>query len=262
MKTEEIIITPEIAADWLSNRNPRNRSINSAHVASLAKDMEAGRWKMHGQPIQFSVDNILLDGQHRLAAILKSGVPIKSLVVTELPSDVFSVIDTGKRRSAADTLLLEGEKNTVRLAAALALVHNYMTGRGYGEVRYTTTEVQELLQKYPGVRDSIRHAGRVNGVVAFSVLDSCHYLFAQKDPELADVFVDKIMRGVGLDEGHPFYVLRERLMKNSMSKAKLRRADVMALCIKAWNAARKGKTVTRFHLAKDGEIQEAFPIVV
>lgn len=77
----------------------------------------------------------------------------------------------------------------------------------------------------------------------------------------ADEFVERVLRGTGLEEGTPWYVLRERLMKNSISKAKLSKPYVMALCIKAWNHARAGTKVRFLRWREEGEKGEQFPVV-
>jgi hypothetical protein len=55
----------------------------------------------------------MVDGQHRLAAIIEADVPVDITVFTEVPDGAFDVLDTGKRRNAADVLAIEGEKSAV-----------------------------------------------------------------------------------------------------------------------------------------------------
>ena len=205
--------------------------------------------------------NRLIDGQHRLSAVVMSGVSIQSFVVEGLTDDVFDTKDIGKRRSHAETLATKGEKNTSRLAAALMLVDKYITGRSDKQVCYTNMEIQELLEKYPGVRESAAANYRARGLAYLSVIDACHYLFSQKDPDLANEFVDKVMRGTGLEEGSPWYALRERLVSNSLLKSKMPRPDMMALCIKAWNATRAGTQIRVLRWNDRGQFAEAFPII-
>lgn len=234
--------------------------MNRLHVESLAKEMKCGRWKVNGDTICLNGSR-LIDGQHRLAAVVASGVTIQSFVIEGLPSDVFDTKDVGKRRSGGDTLGVRGEQNAYRLAATLILIDKYMTGRADKSVAYSNTEIEELLEKYPEARESLQTSHSTKGLIAASVLDACHYLFSRKDSVLADEFVEKVLRGTGLEEGTPWYVLRERLMKNSISKAKLSKPYVMALCIKAWNHARAGTKVRFLRWREEGEKVEPFPVV-
>ena len=94
-----------------------------------------------------------------------------------------------------------------------------------------------------------------------SVIDACHYLFSQKDPAAANLFVDRVIRGSGLEEGTPEYVLRERLVSNSLAKAKLSKSHLFELFIKAWNYARSGKKIKVLRLdERDGKLLD-FPVV-
>jgi hypothetical protein len=141
------------------------------------------------------------------------------------------------------------------------MIDKYITGRVEKSVQYTNTEVEGLLVKYPEARKSLMTAARAKGLILPSVLDSCHYLFSQKDPALADVFVQKVLKGVGMEDGDPWYALRERMLINSISNTKLSKALMMALCIKAWNAARQGKRITKLQLnLVDGKMS-AFPVI-
>jgi hypothetical protein len=260
MKAELKTITPEWAASTLVEKNAGNRAMNQRHVQSLAREIKMGRWKVNGDTICVNGTR-LIDGQHRLAAVVMSGMPIQSFVIDGLPCDVFDTKDVGKRRSPGDTLSVRGEKNACRLAAALQMIDKYMTGRADKLVGYSNTDIEVLLEKYPGARDSLQTSARKRGLVPPSVLDACHYLFSQKDPELADDFVEKVERGAGLVEGSPWYLLRERLVGNSLSKAKLSRGYVMALCIKAWNCARTGTTLRALRWREKGNAVEQFPLV-
>ena len=253
-------ISPYMAEELLK-KNIGNRPLNIKHVDRLAKEMANGRWKVNGDTICMNGTRVI-DGQHRLHAVVQSGITIEALVVEGLSYDVFDTKDVGKRRSAGDTLGVAGELNACRLAASLVLIDKYFTRRVEKSVTYSNTEMEELLVKYPEARQSIQTTAKAKGIIYPSVLDACHYLFSRKDPILADQFVEKVLRGVSLDEGSPWYVLRERLLNNSLAKAKLKKAYVMALCIKAWNHARAGSKVKILKFSQDGVNTESFPIVM
>lgn len=261
MKSELRTITPVWASKVLKDQNTRNRAMNMKHVAKLAEEMRSGRWKVNGDSIRFD-NNILIDGQHRLAAVVMSGVTIQSFVTEGLPSDVFDTIDCVKIRSTGDTLGVRGEKNAYRLASMVALTDRYMTGRGDKSVEYTNTEIEGLLAKYPGIRESLQISFKAKGIMPPSLLDTCHYIFSQKNKLLADEFVSKVILGTGLEEGDPFYVLRERFVRNSISKAKLTKPYMLALCIKAWNYTRRGMKVRALRWRDTGEVAEPFPVAI
>ena len=103
-------ITPQIAARMLE-ANTNNRPARNGLIQSYADDMRAGRWQMNGDAIRFNVDGQLIDGQHRLLAVVRSGLAISSLVIRNLPAEAFQTIDGGATRKAGDLLNLMDVKN-------------------------------------------------------------------------------------------------------------------------------------------------------
>lgn len=261
MKAELKTITPEWAAEILRTKNTLNRALNKSHVLRLAAEITNGRWKVNGDTICLN-GTLLVDGQHRLAAVVQSGIPIQTFVVEGVPFDVFPTKDNGKLRSKGDTLQLSGEKNAARLAGALAWVERYMTGQADNEgVRFSNTEIGQILQKYPGVRNSVDRMSTGRKLIPPTLLSACHYLFSMWDQNLADEFVEKVTTGTGLEPHSPWLLLRGRLINNSIAKAKLPRVYIFALCIKAWNAARAGLRLQTLRWRESGDKPEAFPSI-
>ena len=170
MNVKLTTVTPEWAEETLK-KNIGNRPLNIQHVDKLAKEMTKGRWKVNGDTICLNGSRVI-DGQHRLHAVMQSGITIETLVVEGLSSDVFDTKDVGKRRSAGDTLGVAGEQNACRLAAALILIDKYFTGRVEKSVSYSNTEMEELLLKYPESRQSIQTSMGTKGLITPSVLDA------------------------------------------------------------------------------------------
>lgn len=257
MEVEEILITVDIARAMLE-KNIGNRPLDRKHVIFLANEMLEGRWKKNGDTICFSKDGMLLDGQHRLSAIIMLGEPVSMLVVRGLNPEVFSTKDIGKKRTPADTLAVMGEINCKKTASALSVLERYMSGRMNSGSRLRTTQIAELLSKYPDIRESVAFC-EYTPLLPASSLVACHYLFSQKDREAADKFVRKMIDGNNLDEGDPIFILRKRLLENATSKKKHRAHHMTALVIKAWNLMRRGKTRSVLIFK---EAEEEFPIVI
>lgn len=98
-------ITPEVASEMLM-KNYRNRRINKRRVAMLMNDMENGNWTESPQPISLDAEGNLLDGQHRLTAIKKLGIPVQMSVAYEVPKE--AVIDRVLERASGDALYMRG----------------------------------------------------------------------------------------------------------------------------------------------------------
>lgn len=76
------IITPEMAARQLDAYYAAGgRSLIRDHVACLAAKMLRGEWVLDYSSIHLSASGNLIDGAHRIAAIVRAGVPVTMLVV-------------------------------------------------------------------------------------------------------------------------------------------------------------------------------------
>lgn len=256
IKISLMFITPEWAAKALLE-NKKNRPMTAGQLKRLKTIMEQGKFTISNDMICFSILR-LLNGQHRLEGVVSSGVGIWAVVATGLPDDCFLNMDQPIRRSCGHALSqFTDTKQYCRLAAGLGMVKKYMTGQCEKSVNFTNSEIVEIFEEFPDMEDYLVTQGKTQGFIFPSVIDSCNYLFSQKDTELAKSFVEKIIHGTGLEEGHPWHALRQRLIQNSLSKAKLGKPYMMALCIKAWNAARQGKPIYSLKYGSD----ESFPII-
>lgn len=61
-----------MAETWLS-RNSNNRNLRGQVIASYARDMKSGAWVLNGETVKIASNGQLLDGQHRLNAVVESG---------------------------------------------------------------------------------------------------------------------------------------------------------------------------------------------
>lgn len=108
MKAKVVTVTPAMAEKWLKKNHNKQRPIMQRRVERLASDMKAGAWRLTHQGICFGAGDDLIDGQHRLAAIVASGVTVQLLVCREPSLKFHSPIDRGAARSLA---LVTGKTN-------------------------------------------------------------------------------------------------------------------------------------------------------
>lgn len=100
-------ITPETAARYLES-NLGNRKMRAHKIKQFASDMKNGRWMLTHQGIAFFDDGGLMDGQHRLAAVVESGVPVRMVVMRGFGRIVAHAIDSGTKRNEVDAERLNG----------------------------------------------------------------------------------------------------------------------------------------------------------
>ena len=92
-------VDPAQAMLWLENTNTNNRNVSEKHVARLARDMADGKWMLTHAGIAFSSNGTLLDGQHRLWAVVESGASVEMHVWFNVDPKSMIAIDCGKIRS-------------------------------------------------------------------------------------------------------------------------------------------------------------------
>jgi len=101
MKTQVMVITPEVAEQMLTG-NKDNRNIRKMWVKQLSGMMTRGEFILTHQGIAFSASGRLLDGQHRLLAIIDSGETIQMMVTRDADESSFVALDIGAKRSFSD----------------------------------------------------------------------------------------------------------------------------------------------------------------
>lgn len=103
MTTATMDITPAQAAEFLK-LNSSNRPLRLSWVKKLTAIIERGEWMLTHQGIAITSDNRLLDGQHRLKAIVASGKTVPMNVSFDCDPASFTVIDGGVKRTISDQL--------------------------------------------------------------------------------------------------------------------------------------------------------------
>ncbi len=101
-------ITPSMAEVWLMERNPHNRRVVEAHAERMAGEMKAGRWRLTHQGIAFDTNGVLIDGQHRLWAIVLSGCTVPMRLFFNEPIESLGAIDVVRARTNDEVITLAG----------------------------------------------------------------------------------------------------------------------------------------------------------
>lgn len=124
-------VTPELAAEMLTRNSEGQRTISKLAVHRYAGDMTTEDWLFNGAPILMSNEHKLLDGQHRLSAIVESKEPQLLLVVHGLSASTMMTIDANRTRSFGDVLRIQGVPHHATVAALTAKVWQWFHGN-YG----------------------------------------------------------------------------------------------------------------------------------
>lgn len=264
---DRIEITPDMAAGWLADANSHNRGLRSDKVEAYARDMIAGTWEENGDAVRFDVNGVLLDGQHRLAAVAEADRSISMFVVKGLPPKAQETMDSGIRRTLSDVLLLRGEVDVHTLSAVIRRALTYTSGvndrmRGFNRREtFTNAECLAFLHEHPELRAFTR-SGKTASPSCFipaSALAVAHWLFDRLDEGDASEFMARVASGANLDQSDAVFQLRKRAHQLHQATGRYPTHHYLALTIKAWNAYRMGEQVTALSFRAGGSAPEAFP---
>ena len=158
-------ISPEVAESMLSE-NSRNRKIDKYRVALYATQMQEGKWRLNGEPIILSESGSLLNGQHRLSAVIASGVTIKSLVVNGIPDSDFDTIDQGKPRTNGDIFSIAGMTNAHDKSSIVGQYMFIERLAGLGYYKPKKIPAHDLLDFYYKNKELVEEAVNISEAIS------------------------------------------------------------------------------------------------
>jgi len=100
-------ISPDKARDYLAT-NVCNRACSKAAVKRWSDTMKAGAWRLSSDAIAFDWNGVLINGQHRLNALIATDVTMPFLVAFNFPPESKNALDVGKKRSLHEILTING----------------------------------------------------------------------------------------------------------------------------------------------------------
>lgn len=241
MKAKVIKINSAVA-EKLLEKNDGNRTVSPAVVSRYARDMKAGRWKTAGNPINIGPNGKLLNGQHRLLAIISSGVELEAVVVTEDSDEVFDVYDTGRTRGLGQLLQMHGLSNTTAIGgiARLSIMYEMYPSQVWS---HNLTTRQEIIGYVSDHRDDLEsvipdvNALNTHVRVGKNWYGTVDYLVSQhsKSPQKWADFHESVSTGIGLEKGDPRLALRNYFLRKGAPTTLWEQQTYVALGLIAWN---------------------------
>lgn len=236
-------VTPAMAKSWLEHRNlERNRVYSDNIAAKYATDMRAGRWKTTHQGIAFDWDGFLLDGQHRLGAIVINGKPVELDVRVGCDPSTFDVLDTGHKRAANQMIHHPHRKIMSSAARFLGVVDGTIrSGNIRGGVYAHTTssaEVLEVVANWPELGTFAASAQHVRNRAQIIAAPHLAVLAQASRTQYADripTWLDGLAFGENLTGSDSRLHLRNRFAADRRA-LNAQQPMAYALIARAWNA--------------------------
>lgn len=224
MKVFIMTITPEIAAYILAYHNKDNRKITMSQVIHIANSIVVDGWLEDGQPLTFNVEGNITEFQHRLLAIIRAGVEVRTPVVLGVALDAFTKCAPAKPRKAEDEIQRRDKTATQSEVSTLRQI----LARRQGD----KLTIKNAIDKWVFWKKNVR-AGRnlVDGF--FDATDQFNpwertfaawasMMISVGEEKLADTFLSLLQEELTGDESYPltkeffdFFVNHSSLMSNS-----------------------------------------------
>lgn len=237
-------VTPAKADEWLA-RNTDNRRMRKNVVSRYARDVKSGEWLENGSAISFSEDGVLLNGQHRLAAIVQANRSITALVVRGLPAKSQDTMDDLAKRSLADTFNFHGINNATAAASITRRILLWQNGVRTNNGNYQPTKAESLdaIRTDPSIAIAINAAGQMSkrNLVSPSIVGLTWWLFWNIDEEDCSEFWASLHTGSNLSSNSPIYLVREQIVYMKSKAERVPETAFLAYIIQAWNHYRADK---------------------
>ncbi len=230
LQIKSVVITPKMAKEILATNHEKNRKIKPQVVQSYKRQMEKGLWRTNtGEGIKISDSQKLINGQHRLEAIVEFGKPVEMLIFYGIPEESMACIDDGIKRSLTDAMMINGKAvpNQMYVNGALTclmtLYHCSHEERHYSAVsgarRNSTSELIQFYDSLPKFSEVAAEFftkfkyTKVGRVIPLGIALSLYYLLKDFDEELIYSIFKSYESGIPMDdlrEQSPIYHACER----------------------------------------------------
>lgn len=261
METAVVLVNPEMALEWLTSHNNDNRRVRKATVARYATAMRRDEWVLTNQGIGFDVNGRLVDGQHRLRAIIEAEVAIPMMVVYGLEPGAFNVVDGGLLRGLHDVAPPWARDSAGTAAIAKAMMAGLDGLRNITAHRAATTRADELafMDRH---REALEYAATsvtkgVAGLSRSTVLAAIGRAYYHLDRALLDR-AGRVLRS-GLPEtesDQPVILLRNALIQGPRNGGGSQRLIEYAKTERTLVALRDGEELSKLYVVKS----EQFPL--
>lgn len=213
MRIEVIDVTPKMAADWLEKNAGFQRKARQTIVDRYVRDMINGKWTLTHQGIAFDCKGRLIDGQHRLLAVVKADTAVKMVVVRDAPATAFDHVDLGYGRTTSDVLKAQGEGWITNEHIAIARFMECGTDTKAVVTNRSPFELREMVDAHRNAIEFVfqNMERRVRGVTIAPVLAAIGVsYYAEMDRvRLAD-FVRLLVSGIAQDPERDSTVIKLR----------------------------------------------------
>ena len=252
--SEVMVVTPDAAKQWLSENKKNFRKINKSRVSRYAGEMKKGEWHLNGTTVSFFEDGTLNDGQHRLSAVVSSGVAVPMIIVTGIKLADGKGVDRGGNRTVAQQLANANVPNANLVAAVSRWVAIHDSGSwsatGTGCNNFIDSDVFDIGIHYSNeINECSIHGTPMTASIATAVAFLASGKRGLSQSPLALWFFNALAKGEGLKKSDPVWAFREKLVQMKGASMKMSEFLVRTFLTVVWNQTANNelaKSIYRF----------------
>lgn len=140
-------VDPELASILLAWNFADNRAASKEYVSRLATEMREGRWKLGNDAITVDAEGRLVNGQHRLNAVVQSKTSQLFLFLVGVDAETAQILDIGKKRSMDQRITVSGVRITPKECAVIRHAMNDYSIGATGTMQYGYARYDELVKE-------------------------------------------------------------------------------------------------------------------
>ena len=257
VRTIAVQLTPA-AAQRLLERNSHNRKISEKVIQKYAAEIKAGEWRLTPGGIGFDDHGLLVDGQHRLSAIVRANQAVPMLITLGLPSACQEKVDRQRRRTLFDALFLAGhaiQRQEVEIATCLT---RRLVRSDSGVVPSDSLVKQTLdchLEHIRAVTAAMKGANKSTRGLSQASFLSAAVLYHEIDAVKCVEFLEGVRTGEMLTQDHPAMRLRRFLLGETVTTAMPRgganQSFIFRRAVFAMQAHLDGRNISGLREAED-----------
>jgi hypothetical protein len=255
VKIEETELTPELAARLLAHQHPNQRRPSTLVVATYARAIKEGRWRLIADPLQVDANGLMFNGAHRCAAVISANRAIPVMICWDADASTFDLIDVGRKRSAYQ-FITDGEASLRASAARTTLWYRLRFDRPL-QPRHIGFDVHEIMAEAdaqgPAFDAMLRCAKTTyeyTGLTPSVVLGAYAIAFGMGYVSEVEAFVDGIVNPSDLPPGDPARLLSDRFRRQDHRGRRRELVQDWSVLVRALNLHLEGRTTTRLVMSE------------
>ena len=145
-------VNSKLAGCMLQQNFRNNRKLSMPKVKLYANEMLAGEWSADSNMICFDTEGCLINGQHRLHAVLLSDTVQTFVIARNMPTESARVFDQGRARNQVDRINISGfkmnQKHNTIVRNAMTKMESKRIGAKFYREKHTDVEIQQVYEDH------------------------------------------------------------------------------------------------------------------